>query len=196
MEDTISGELDKRTELKKMEREAMGIMDPTLSQVLRDFLAAVRCDDETLVQSTAISAYETFRLIARDIGRKLVDVSFDMQRRLQKVSSKVEGVVLDDEVMRSYLSGIDKLIAAMTMVRDEIVNPLGEIGFPVENHQELEQTINNLRQFRENLLKDWPDLERLPAPLNHQVIEEAKKSVAREEKWMTRKDLIHPKKTG
>ncbi|SRR6266851_4343562 len=196
MEDTISSKTDKNLELEKLERQGKTIKDPALLEVFRDFVEAVRCDDEILLQSTTNSAFQTFRLMAHDLVRICEEHSADTQRELEDVSSKGEGVVLDDESMKWHLCHIDHQIEMMTKVRDDVIALIEKFGYAVENRQGLERAINELQQFKENLLKNLPDLERPPAPLNRQNFEEVKNAIARGDKLMTRKDLVHPKKTG
>jgi hypothetical protein len=202
MEDTISGMTDERKEkiknLEEIEHIARSV-HPELAQAAQNFLAALRYHDKILEKSTETSVKEVFATIAQEAAQKEIDVSVQVMTKLQEGWRKtIDGVVQEDfdKIRRVCLSFIDERIANMTGLRDDLIVHLEEEGYQVKNSQELEQAINDLRQFRENLLKDWPDSDRPPAPINRQAIDEAKKSISQQEKWMTRKDLIHPKKTG
>src|SRR5207249_6066450 len=183
MEDTISGKTDERKEkiknLEDIERIAKSV-HPELAQATRSFLAALRYRDEVLEESTKTYVYKLFATIAREAAEEEIDVSAQVMTKLQEGWRKtIDGVVQEDfdKIRRVCLSFIDERIANMTGLRDDLIVYLDAEGYRVENSQELNRAINDLRQFKENLLKDWPDSERPPAPVNRQVIDEAKKSI-------------------
>ena len=159
------------------------------SQAIRDFLAATSYRDETLIKASVKSLFEAMTRVVQDIVKRELEVSDATKKGLQEVwREQVDGVPCEnlDEVRKTLESFIDEQIAKMANVRDGLVRALEERDYRVENKQQLEHSIRDLRTFRENILKDWPSSSRKPAPLNRQAIAEARAAIARGEKGMRR----------
>ena len=66
----------------------------------------------------------------------------------------------------------------MTRLKDKLVGPLGEWECRVENADDLERGIRDLRQFRHDLLRNWPSSNALPSAIDKAAIAEARAAIA------------------
>jgi hypothetical protein len=166
---------------------------PGISQAVRELLTAINYADETLINSSLHALREALRLFVRDIVQRELEVTEITKNHIQEGWRKhVDGAAAEnfDELKKLIESFIDERITSMTGARDELVKILEEKEYPVENAQQLENSIRDLRRFRENILKEWPSPGRRPAPLNRQAIAEARAAIARGEKGLRKDELV------
>jgi hypothetical protein len=185
-----------REQMERLAKNAQPV-HPELSQAVRDLLTASNYADDTLINSSLNSVFEALTGVVRDIIEREVKVYVETKKGLQELWREyIDSAPREnfDELRKMIESFIDERIARMTGLRDELVKVLEERDYQVENAQQLEDTIRDLRRFRENILKDWPASGGRPAPINRQAIAEARKAIGRGEKGMRREDLVHPKK--
>lgn len=187
-----------KEELEKLADHA----PPQLSQAVRDLLAAASYSDTTLVDSTLNSLFEAMRLVARDIIQKELASTAGMRAGVRiLLQTHFDGRVCEDfDALKEMLeSEIDKRLATMTWVRDEQVRPLEEQNYPVENAQQLDEGIRDLRRWRESLLKDWPDPSKPPASIDKDAIAQARAALKQGKGRMSKDDMlrgVRAKKTG
>jgi hypothetical protein len=199
----------KRSKLDVLKEQMEGLakrvqpVRPGLSQAVRDLLTATSYDDETLISSSLNALFEALTGVVRDIVQSELEASDAAKKGLQEAWREyVDGFPCEnfDELRKMLESFIDERIARMTGVRDELVRLLEERDYQIENTQQLEDSIRDLRRFRENILKDWPSPSKRPAPINRQAVAEARAAIERGEKGMSRDDLVWgrdpPKKNG
>jgi hypothetical protein len=166
---------------------------PELSQAVRDLLTASCYDDETLINSSMNALFEALTGVVREIAQREIEVADATKKGLQEAWHEyVDGFPCEnfDEFRKVLESFINERIARMTGVRDELVRVLEERAYPIENTQQLEDSIRDLSRFKENILKDWPSSSKRPAPINRQAVAEARAAIARGEKGMRRDDLV------
>jgi hypothetical protein len=170
---------------------------PEMSQAIRDFVTAANYPDRTLINSSLNSVFEALSKLVRDIIQAELKISEDIKEHVREVwREHIDGVPLDsfEEIRKAIESLIDERIAKMTGLRDEPVRLLEEREHHVENAQQLEDGIRDLRRFRENIFKDWPRPGKRPVLIDRQAVDEAKAAIARGEKGMRREELVHPQK--
>jgi hypothetical protein len=168
-------------------------VSPRLSHAARDLLTAISYEDETLIDSSLNSLMEALRMLVREIVQKELDAAKGTKIGIQKGWQEcVDGAVHEnfDPLKKVIESVIDARIASMTGVRDELVKMLEEKDYPVENAQQLENCIRELRRFKENISKDWPTPGKPPSPLNQQAIAEARAAFTRGDRTMRKDELV------
>ena len=173
--------------------KSASIARPELLRPIKDLVAALNYEDNVLIQSSSISLLEGLRNFVQDIIRRALEVSELAKSGLRKAwRETVDGVPCDDleELRRAVEEHIDERLAALTALRDGPVKMLEVRGVPVENAQQLEDGIQDLRELKENIFKDWPPSDKQPSPLNRQAIDEARAAIRRGEKGMRREDMI------
>jgi hypothetical protein len=166
---------------------------PRLAEVLRDTLVAISYADNVLMASSVNALRSCLADSARDIIQGEVMKSKTAKEVIKKIwQEDVDGAACEDfdEIKNEIESLIDGRIASMTEVRDKIVKTLEEKEYHVENAHQLEDGIRELRQFRENLLKDWPPSGQVPSPLNKEAIAEARKAIANGGNGMKKSELV------
>jgi len=171
---------------------------PEMSQAIRNLVSAISYDDETLMESSQTSLYEALALAVRDIINKEIEASEKTKQSLREAwFTRVDGIPRSDfEDVRAVIESlIDGRIARMTCLRDEPVKLLEQQECPVENADQLEESIKAMRLFRENILADWPVPGKRPAAINRQAIAEARAAIGQKGKWLRKEEMIHPGKT-
>jgi hypothetical protein len=166
---------------------------PQLSDAILDVLTALDYADESLLASSCNSLLSCLVVVARDIIQREVKASEDTREGIKKAwREHVDGVACEnfDEIKNVIESIIDERIASMTKIRDKLVKPLEEKEYQVENSQQLEDGIREVRRFRETILKDWPSLNKRVSSINRQAVAEAREASARGNKGMRKDELI------
>lgn len=193
MPDTVS-----QNELKALERELERLSNssnvrPEFSRAMLDVMAALNYADEILVNSS----FEAFLSSLSDVTRSLIQRELAASENTKTAIRQgwreyVDGSPLEnfDDLKNLIESTIDARIFVMTQLRDKLVKPLEEREYVVANGQQLEDAIRDFRQFRQDILRDWPSSNKPPSPLNKRAIAEAREAVAKGEKGMRKNELI------
>lgn len=178
-----------KTELKSL---AGSGTDPKLTQPIEDMLTALDYADETLLESSFHSLLSGMADVARDfIVNELKQVNATKEGIARGWKEHVDGRPCEDfdELRNVIESLIDDRIANMSRLRDKLVKPLKVRACIVDNAPQLEEGIRDLRQFRHELLRNWPSSSRQPSALDHAAIAEARAAIASGSKGL-RKDQL------
>lgn len=186
-----------REELENIANSVTGIR-PEFTQAIRDFLTAISYEDKTLVASTRNALLDALRGAVQDsLPAELERSKLIMEAVRSFVRKKVAGFLFEDDVeepKKAIEVVINERIVSLTGLRDEVVAKLEQMGYPIDNAQDLQDGIRDLRRFLENLFKEWPRVGEPPAPLDKKAIEEARSQIV--EKGLRKEDMKYPKKTG
>ena len=166
--------------------------DPKLTQPIEDMLTALHYADETLLEASFHSLLSGLTDVARDfVVKELKLVNATKEGIAKGWREHVDGHACEefDELKNVIESLIDDRIASMSRLRDKLVRPLNERGCIVDNAPHLEEGIRDLRQFRHDLLRNWPSSSKLPTAIDRAAIAEARAAIASGAKGL-RKDQL------
>jgi hypothetical protein len=166
---------------------------PEVSQTIRSLVVAINYSDEPLMESALNSVMGAFRPVAEHIIKQEVAKSETTKESLRKSWREcVDGVVCEnfDELRKVIESCIDKRLASMRRVRDELANVLEKFHVSVENASQLVDSIRDLQEWKENIQNDWPSSSRRPAPVDQQAVAEVREAFARGERGMRKEDFL------
>jgi hypothetical protein len=164
-----------------------------LSRAILDLVIAADYADKALLESSLNSVLSCVADLARDLIQSMIATTEQTKAAIRQYwREKVDCVANEDfdELKNGIESIIDMRISSMSNARDELVKKFEEKGYKVENAGQLEDSIRNLRQFRQDILKEWPLPSKSPSPLNRQAIAEARAAIARGEKGLRKDELI------
>jgi flagellar biosynthesis/type III secretory pathway protein FliH len=192
--DTVHrGELDALKKELEEKAKSTARVAPQVSEAIQELITAISYDDRALLDSSLNSLFSCLADVARDIIKREVLASEGIREGIRQAwKERFEGRPCEnlDEVKNVIASPIDERMASMIRLRDNLVKMIGENGYPVENAQQLEDGIRELRRFRENILRDWPSPSRQPSPINRKAVAEAREAIARGEKGLRKQDLV------
>jgi len=165
-----------------------------LSDAINDVLTALGYEDQPLLEASFTSLHSSLSEVARDIIQKAVKASEAIKETIKKGwREHVDGVACEDfdELKNLLESLIDERIANMTRIQANVVAPLAKNGVQVENAQQLEESIRDLRKFRADIIKDWPVPNKRPSPVNRKSISDARVAIRRGDYGMRKEELTH-----
>jgi HAMP domain-containing protein len=150
-----------------------------VSDAILGLIAAIRYDDQALVDSALASLGSGLAPLATACIAKELDVSRTLQCALKdvwqkQIDKRAFELAAFEEVKDIIESAIEKRLAGMLKAR-EVVDIVEELGHQVEDAQALEEGIRQLRKFREEFLRGWPS--RVPpSPIDQEAINKARQS--------------------
>jgi hypothetical protein len=191
MPDTVNrnqAETMKRT-LESIANSSSGV-PPQVNSAILDVVTAANYADEALLVSSFNSLLSCLADVARYLIQRTITAVEETKTAIRKGwRESVDCLACEDfdDLKNAIESIIDERISTMSQLRDKMVKKLEERDYKVENAQQLEDAIRDLRQFRQDILKEWPSPNKPPSSLNRQAIAEAREAIARGEKGL-RKD--------
>jgi hypothetical protein len=194
MPDTVNrnqAETMKRT-LESIANSSSGV-PPQVNSAILDVVTAANYADEALLVSSFNSLLSCLADVARYLIQRTITAVEETKTAIRKGwRESVDCLACEDfdDLKNAIESIIDERISTMSQLRDKMVKKLEERDYKVENAQQLEDAIRDLRQFRQDILKEWPSPNKPPSSLNRQAIAEAREAIARGEKGLRKDELI------
>jgi hypothetical protein len=176
---------------RELEKHARSSIDPRLSDPIQSMLTALDYADHTLVESSLHSLLTSLAEVAKDFIVKELDLAAATKEGIAKAWKEfVDGHACDDfddprNVIESF---IDNRISSMSQIRDRLVMPLKKWKCDVQNAQDLERGIRDLRRFRNDLLRDWPSNNR-SVKFDKNEIAEARAALASGSKGLKKEQM-------
>jgi hypothetical protein len=185
--DTLRAELERLVKLDEM-RAA-----PAVHRAIQSLLTALDYRDATLIGSHANTLVEAIRDFMADqvkgvLGRpKLFKEAW---RKIWEEHLKGQPFENLDDLGKAFESLINKAQVDLVDLRDGPLRILQDLGFAIDNRDEIDRDIEDLRKLKADVLQDWPWSDRVLPPVNRRMVEESRAAVARGEKGDSIKDLI------
>ena len=148
-------------------------------------------DDAHLIKSQVNAAFEAFAShvdagILRQVGGVNLIREAWLGVRKDIIGFPVEEV---DELGKALASIIDRDLAKLVGLRDEVVRHLEKHGYEIKNAERLSAEIEELTRLKANLLDAWPWLSRTLPPVNRTMVAESRAAIA-QGKGMTMEEAI------
>jgi hypothetical protein len=150
-------------------REAVAALDPSVpqgvSQALRSLAAALEYEDRPLIRSHLETAYAAMTEALGEAIEKRLDWSRSIRAHFRRLATEVGGSPSEefDEVGRFVAGELDKIIRALTDLRDGPIREMNSSGAAVPGENELEAELGAMTAFKASLIGGWP-WSNLPMP--------------------------------
>jgi hypothetical protein len=192
-----TGMTSSKNKLSALKKQLDGIADQSgaskLSHAIGDLLSAISYDDKILIHSSLNYLLEALRLTAKDLVERELKNTESMKRSLREAwHEHIDGLVCEnfEELRKVVESIIDDRLAMITSFRDQGIKQLEELGYHVDNANQLEASILDLQTWKQEIFRDWPSPNKVPSPLNREALAQVRAALSRGKKGMTKEDII------
>lgn len=181
-----------RTELVKVVGELDADVPAGFTRAVRSFLTALEYDDPALVRSHLHAALEALVGVTDEAVRRRLGWPERIEapcRALRELAEQAEPGQFDD-LGRETAARFDRMIAALTDLRDGPVKLLLDHGYEVGAADQLDRDVRALMRLKEDTLGNWPwSVAALP-PLDRQMLAESRAAFQRGEPGEPVEELI------